>query len=823
MKSQRFTTETLEQSKARENWTGAWIWPDDATSGKNVYSLFRTTFENRSPATLEIHITANHFYSLYIDSKFIHRGPARAHLRTYSFDSFTLSVEPGEHAIAVIVHHVGEEVATMQVGRPGFLADIQLADDDRTLDLSTGTGWSCCRCDAWKQDLPCLMSHFGFWEEMDFNRYPLGWMEGGFDDGEWSEPFVIGSPPCEPWTRLLHREIPNFDYIKRSACRVAGFGQWARTALKPGIPLHQIKNSREFPKPDDADLLPSEAVTLRSRRPARSLAQADFPLRLAPVADDQGMYLTLDFGTSLSGYVVITMSSTHANQRIDVSYGEIVDAPGSLNPERSYVHNADRYILCGKEREVRSTHPRGFRHIMLDVENGAHELVIEDVHIVEEAYPYQAQKSFSSSDPVLDHIFEQCGQTIRGCTIDCFVDNAVRERVHWTGEAMFVCQLTAPLLFADTAMSRRSLILSAQGVLPDGRINGFTPTERIGCADSIRTILWLEHLVDYWLYTGDHTDIERLLPIAERLLDALQSYANNKGLIDDWPKGEYWDWSRNDRGGKGACLLLTSAFHAHALQRLAGQEIFSDALPGLAERAAAIRTHCHEVFWDAERAVYRDCIQADGTPSEIFSQFSNSAAVLAGICPPDRKMDLLHRITDAALLDPVGVGEAARGETRFIVPASTPWSAYWLCRAFFEAGLDIEAIEHLKIIFADFDRMATLPEVRIQHGNTCLCQSVGPAVAHLLCGHALGIQPMSGGWRDVRFAPKPARLTSAKGEFNTPQGLLTAEWTCIDGRYDLKLEKPKDMTVHVQFGTTDEIVEQEGTWEMSAGLTLTPC
>ena len=29
--------------------------------------------------------------------------------------------------------------------------------------------------DAWRKDLPCLMSHFGFWEECDLSRLPDGW------------------------------------------------------------------------------------------------------------------------------------------------------------------------------------------------------------------------------------------------------------------------------------------------------------------------------------------------------------------------------------------------------------------------------------------------------------------------------------------------------------------------------------------------------------------------------------------------------------------------------------------------------------------------
>ncbi len=122
----------------------------------------------------------------------------------------------------------------------------------------------------------------------------------------------------------------------------------------------------------------------------------------------------------------------------------------------------------------------------------------------------------------------------------------------------------------------------------------------------------------------------------------------------------------------------------------------------------------------------------------------------------------------------------------------------------------------MKPNFCEFDRMATLLEVRIQHGNTCRCQSVGAAATHLLCGHVLGIEPIAGGWSEVRFAPQPARLTSARGEFMAPLGRLAARWERIDRTYELHIEKPEGMSVHVQFRTIDEVVTDGESWRTSA-------
>ena len=102
METQATPADTLAQNDIRDRWNGVWIWPDDVAVDRNAYALFRKTFDSRCPASLTIAVTANHVYSLYLDSQFVGRGPVRGHLRFYPFDSITLSVEPGEIAAGLI-------------------------------------------------------------------------------------------------------------------------------------------------------------------------------------------------------------------------------------------------------------------------------------------------------------------------------------------------------------------------------------------------------------------------------------------------------------------------------------------------------------------------------------------------------------------------------------------------------------------------------------------------------------------------------------------------------------------------------------------------
>ncbi len=87
---------------------------------------------------------------------------------------------PGPHCLALLGHHIGEINATVMTGRPGVLADAVLQEAGGEQNLSTGADWRCLAADAWKHDLSCMMSHFGFWEDLDLRRVPAGWMLHAF-------------------------------------------------------------------------------------------------------------------------------------------------------------------------------------------------------------------------------------------------------------------------------------------------------------------------------------------------------------------------------------------------------------------------------------------------------------------------------------------------------------------------------------------------------------------------------------------------------------------------------------------------------------------
>ena len=744
-------TEALFQGKARTEWHGSWIWCEERAADRNVYAFFRRAFTLGAAMDCTVHITADSFYVLYVDGHFIARGPARSPLMYYSFDSHPLSLGPGRHVIAVLVHHVGEINATMMLGRPGLLADVVPDTETGAETISSDADWRCLKSDAWRQDLPEMMSHFGFWEDCDTRRIPRGWTAIDFDDAHWPRAVPIARPGDAPWPNLIARDIPTLRITEVPVLTVAARGTFRPGAGESGRPSVEVSR-REY-APDHG--------------------QATLPHAFD--ADNGSCYLTLDFGRTVSGYPRLAFKDAAPGTIIDLSYDEMLTEEGAVDPERTYAHLTDRFVLAGGEAIVRPTHPRGFRYLMIGVSDPAG-LSLRDARVLEETYPFTLTNRFQAADPQFEAFHLEAAETVRICTQDAFMDCPSRERVQWM-EDMIMHGRVAATAFADTNMLRRSLFQAAQCQLPDGRINGFFPSERTNCAFAASSLMWMHMLADYWEFTGDEEDLARLRPSLRRLLRFLDGRADDKGILRSWPVGQFWEWAPISNEA-GACLLLTNAFLCLAQERILATPPLADLLPESAYAELERRRGAlHELFWVPGRHLYRDALPA---ASVRYSQSVNAAAVLAGICPPDLKAALLARILDRPQLGSLPRGEstpekAPPADPEAIIPCGTLLMASIVCQALFENGMDTEALMATRAFWGAYAEQPTFPEVRVQGDNTGFCHGWSGGPAYFLPRYLLGVRPIRG-WRRTRFAPHPGDQDYAEGRFLTPRGELKVRW-----------------------------------------------
>lgn len=177
-------------------------------SSRATYFLARREFQlDRVPAGARIHISADLFYRLRINGRFVDWGSPRDTESTMAYRSFDVTplLRAGANVIAVEVYQNRDPVGIHRhlqerrddpgatgcpaVDRMALICRRDVLDADGTVTGGTGTGdsWRLSPGTAWNPRA-VRSSLFSDAEVYDARRAPRGWTEPGFDDADWLVP-----------------------------------------------------------------------------------------------------------------------------------------------------------------------------------------------------------------------------------------------------------------------------------------------------------------------------------------------------------------------------------------------------------------------------------------------------------------------------------------------------------------------------------------------------------------------------------------------------------------------------------------------------------
>jgi alpha-L-rhamnosidase len=768
------------------NFQACWIWvPESANyDWRNSYANFRKTFSGSGKFSIDI--AADNQYKLYLDGRFVDRGTASSDPAYQIFDTWTVHLEDGEHVIAVLVHHIGQVCATAMRSRPGLFVEITGPAGEKILSDSS---WRTLPALAYKQHLPVMMSHFGFYELCDCRQIPQGWTEISFDDSGWIDAEIIGQAGCPPWTRMIPRDIPPLETKVVKAEKIVCCGTFRAGVIddnEPDITVAVEMASRVRQKSDEA----GGAVT----------PDLAFPISLA--RGREGEFAVFDFGREVTGHLRLALQGAKAGQRIDLAYDEILDERGLVNPRRTYVHFADRFFLHEGQSEVEVFGPRGFRYLLIDAAAGLGGLSIAGVRLEERTYPVSRSGTFSCSDERLNRLFSVGLLTTRLCMLDACVDCPSRERVMWT--EMAVATECASYGFGVTDLWRRGLFLLAQNTSRSGEVAGavkaFAPCDYDPLLVSY-TMYYVLLTCDYYLHSGDRQACEALFPTLMKQLEIISRFHTPDGLVNEkWPGwGTFLDWSAMDFGGvssgNNAIYLILHRRLADLARALEKDETAQD----LEERADWIEKAYRKNFWMEKEGLFADALY-DGKPSPVRSQLANVMAVRAGVAKGEEARRLLERIMNREAFLPRTSGDyrlrpGFKPQSGGIVQIGTPGLGFYLAQALFDLGMTREALGYIVENWLPIAQNGTFAEHFVADLNTSYCHGWGAGPVVLLAKNILGVQPVAPGWKKVRIVPQSGGLQWAEGTIPVPQGEISVSWKIVDGKLALSYQVPEGMKV----------------------------
>ena len=334
------------------DWRAKWIWARSHLETPDCYLYSRKEIEFQSAAQAVAFVTCSSEYKLYVNGRYIGRGPGPCQPTFRYYDEYDLTriLRPGKNCIAAICYNHG--------GDGGFLLQIDLTHDGESVILGTDDTWKVKPADDWDFNSVRLSNGTGYQEVYDCGRKPVGWNVVGFDDSEWDDAYVIGEVArrSHEGFALVHREIPPLREWEVSPARVIESG----VARNVGGVLG-VSGS------------------------------------LAVVGPGSTGRLTLDFEREIVGFPVLRIADS-GYAVVDIGYGR------SLAEEGGAI-DRDRFILRGGRRELQTFGRRAFRYLWLTFRELDGPVHLESVSVVRIGYPVEQVSAFECSDERLSEVW----------------------------------------------------------------------------------------------------------------------------------------------------------------------------------------------------------------------------------------------------------------------------------------------------------------------------------------------------------------------------------------------------------------------------------
>jgi hypothetical protein len=600
-----------------------WIGSDHPFDLHEAYLCFRKSFSLESPPVhAQLLISADSRYKLWVNGRFVARGPARSYPHAQCVDGLDLAPYlQSEHSlIAMQVYQPGySHFAYVHRAAAGLLACL-LIDDRPT--LHTDTTWRVKRDPSFAANVSRVSIYGSGVEDRDL-RLAEPWQSADYDDSGWAQARVAAPLGGYPWTGLQLRSLP--------------------LLMECETPLTLIETRR-----GPTDFNPDPHLALRAgwfaAAPASIAADADgwYSMALNP---GESAYWLFDLGRDSVSAGWAEIEDASGRETLLVQYADrIRNGQLVISDPQTYcrVRMTDRFRLRAGDQQAETFSLRGGRYLLFQLAGPASLRLRFHARIAE--YPLAITTPLQLADPHLAQIAKMCEDTFRACLLDGFVDSAWRESSQWLGDALPQALIMASLT-EDARPLRRVIEMAAQGAYPDGILPGVLPGEAHAYTVLDYNFIWIELLNLYWTLTRDGDFVTQMWPTLLKLLDRFHRDLDSEGLLISQPGHRlFLDWAPLSRNEPNAVYNLHYLLALRVALRLAQEREVSDCVAAWQKRVRELRSAIRTAFWDG--GAWRDDVERT-----TFSQLAAALAVLSGATEPPEDDTLLEAIA-ARSLDP---------------------------------------------------------------------------------------------------------------------------------------------------------------------------
>jgi len=775
-----------------------WIWPDVLYS-VNAYAGFRYDFKLKdSLSVAPLHLTADQIYRLWINGKYVCRGPVRGHQKNWFFDTVDVApyLQKGHNFIAVEAFNPGISTFSYHFeSRAGFICAARW--EDGTEIFTTCDSWTMFRLSGYAPDTARLSVQMGFQEDLDLN----------YDDRRWifCENYTIPTQPkwvrkgertCNalPYLHLRKRQIPMLDehICAPECCISAGWGMGAPGKKRGG------NISWEFAE--------EELPSIDWKEKAIWKKDGDALCGTVPAGRSGQIYaVTLDMGEEwLPGTPVLEVSGGNSDTILELHYyHDLPNRIAELQPPPgvgSLLALAARLRLNSPQVHHEFFQIMGIRFVTIVV-RGNHEPLNLKISWRCAVYPLKIAGAWDSSDDDLNAIWRISRHTQQVCAMDVFVDTPWREQSQWWGDARIQAKNTHWLTGDSRLLEQGIHLIAEQEGAPDGLLFANAPTTHSGPVLPDFCLTWIATLYDLYFQTGRTDFIPKFLSRAERILQYFEDRRGENGAISYDER--FWlfeDWGDLPKKTYPAFLNL---WHCHVLTLW--RELLSLCGKSTENTDAKLESEkilLRRLFYDPEQQLMMPVLDYDGKPQGTPIVHDQVLALMLDLVQEAKGSMLAKRIIPCL-----------KGTLREGLQPGAFWSTYLLDLA---QKLDLrqDALNYIRMHWNHMIPTSTTWEVFDRDNYT------GWSCSHAWSSHPLthipellcGIVQLEPGWRKIRFAPlSGVGVSHASVSIPVPMGLLRAGFKKEHDVFIGHLEIPSGMSVEIHTSEGKQLLTQ-GKW-----------
>lgn len=732
------------------SWGATWINSGATSSNHYWYARYEKQLDSaKTIAKIMAYFAGVHDYELNVNGEYVGRGQSFDYASETRYQGWDITefVKDNTLAVGLLNRYYGGGQGRA-ASQEALLGHINVLYTDGTVDeIVTNSDWKI------SADVPLTGStkrngEGDFVEEYNAQKVQNGFSTVGFDDSSWNSANVIGKHPTGDYQKVIPELSKPTDYV-----------------------VHPIEVKKL-----------SDGTTVA------------------------------DFGSVIPARPQITFKNGVSGRQFTIQTGYVLNDNGMINSSSAATQSTNmayKYTQKDGEQIYNTWDHLGFRYISIPScgEDFTTETIVAKV--VHTNTPNDRESTFTSSNEMLNKVYNLMKQSAKYSIQNSFVDTPTREKGQFLQDSVNISDASTVTLYERVASKKaiEQFLASADRYWTgeeSGRYNSVYPN-----CDGKRDIPDFTVNLPYWVYsyymqTGDKELLKKAYPYVKATADYISKYiSTSTGLVTqlaggdgsansyqygivDWPAvGRFgYDWSGTKTGARTTVNMLSK--RAFDVVGYMAKELGNTAdETDMISRSENIKNAINAKLINSD-GVYCDGLNSSGNQVSHASQHATSYALAFDIAPSDKAETMADYIAKMGM-------------------KQGPMTADILAKALFDTN---ESAAALKLFTEPYDNgwakevdkgyTFTWESWDANSSENSQSHGWGSAAAKQMIENFAGVSVAEAGAKKIKIAPMYCALTSLNANVATERGTVGVSYERTNDNFNIMVTVPTNVTADVE-------------------------